>query len=114
VNVRTGVQGWHKRINKNYRSVNRTAQLNDEYIIDPTRDSLGLMHQAARKTVLKSGKDLKIAKEVGSMERMLCLGNGSMDDVSVTADPTVPTGTSSGSNGPGQTNTIIVDLTNSV
>ena len=87
------MEGWHKRINKNYKSVNRTAQLNDEYIIDPSRDSLGLMHQAARKTVLKAGKDIKFAKDIGSMEHMLCLGNGGGGggyEPSMPADPSIP------------------------
>ena len=103
VNVRTGLAGWHKRINNNYRSVSRTAQLNDEYIIDPTRDSLGLMQQAARRTVLKSAKDLRIGKDIGAMERMLCLGNGAGDDASLAIElPNQSSGPSSTSTGQGE------------
>ena len=70
VNVRTGMAGWHKRINRNFRQVAREATLNDEIQLDPNRDALGHMQRAARKTVLKSCTD-RIALELGSMENML-------------------------------------------
>jgi len=52
VNVRTGPEGWFKRINKNFKSVARTAELNDGIEIDPSRDVVSKMYNAARDTVL--------------------------------------------------------------
>ena len=67
----TGMPGWHKRIQRNFKSVAKTTQLNDDVCIDPTRDAAGLMYTAARKAVLKTPSTCKIGKEVGALEHML-------------------------------------------
>lgn len=66
--------GWYKRIDRNYRQVERRAQLNDEVTIDSSRDSVGIMHQAARKQILKGNSD-KIGKEITGLQCMLIAGN---------------------------------------
>lgn len=65
--MRTGKSGWHKRINRNYRSVTREAQHNDDYEVDP--DALTKMHAAAKSAVLK--RKANIAKDVGLLDKML-------------------------------------------
>ena len=67
----TGMPGWHKRIQRNFKSVAKTTQLNDEICIDPSRDATGLMYAAARKAVLKTPSTCKIGKEIGALENML-------------------------------------------
>ena len=52
VNVRVGPAGWHKRINRSFKSVARTAQLNDNIEIDPSRDVVGKIHNSAKEAVL--------------------------------------------------------------
>ena len=75
VNVRTGMAGWHKRINKNYKSVARTAQLNDQVTLDPSRDAVGIMHTAAKKAILRRPGQDKVAREIGALESILTLSN---------------------------------------
>ena len=50
--MRTGPDGWFKRINKSFKSVARTAELNDGIEIDPSRDVVTKMYNSARDTVL--------------------------------------------------------------
>ena len=51
--MRTGMPGWHKRINNNYKAVDRSVRLNDDHVIDPSKDVIGKMHKDAKALVLK-------------------------------------------------------------
>lgn len=62
VNVRTGKSGWHKRVNRNLKTVTREATLTDGVEIDPSRDAVGKIHAAAKAAVLK--RKHVIAKEI--------------------------------------------------
>ena len=56
MNVRTGREGWYKRINRNVKSVTKQAMLTDEYELDPSRDVASIMFGAAKASVLHRPK----------------------------------------------------------
>lgn len=72
----TGIPGWHKRINRNFKSVGRHVQLNDQINLDPNRDAVGIMHNAAKKAVLGRQGQEKVAREISTLENLLTLGKG--------------------------------------
>ena len=86
--MRTGMPGWHKRINQNYKAVDRSVRLNDDHIIDPSKDVIGKMHKDAKAAVLK--RKAPIALDIGTLNPIksqlsLCAGdaissNGGDDD----------------------------------
>ena len=47
------MQGWCKRVNRSFKSVTRAAQLNDEFEIDPSRDTVSCMRAAAHATSIE-------------------------------------------------------------
>ena len=69
VNIRTGKEGWFKRVNKNTRAVTRDSQLNDDITVDA--DATQKMFTAAKNQVLKKPKAIVIPVEEcqGAMER---------------------------------------------
>ena len=76
--MRTGMHGWHKSINKNFKAVDRSVRLNDDHIIDPSKDVIGKMHRDAKATVLK--RKAPIALDLGTTNPMksqlsLCSGD---------------------------------------
>ena len=105
--MRTGVAGWHKRINRNYRNVTRSAQLNDGITLDPNRDAIGLMHQAARKAVINRSNQ-RIGRDLGSVETMLTSGGHKQALPQLTSPGFVASGTSTSAADPGEVLLLLV------
>lgn len=54
--MRTGKEGWFKRVNRHVKSVSKQATLTDDYEIDPSRDVASIMFNAAKSSVLHRPK----------------------------------------------------------
>ena len=51
MNVRTGKEGWFKRVQRNVAAVERQVQLNDDVAIDTTGEASMKMYQAAKQAI---------------------------------------------------------------
>ena len=51
MNVLTGKVGWHKRVNKSTKAVERATELTDEVTLDP--QAAAKMYAAAKQQVIK-------------------------------------------------------------
>ena len=81
--MRTGLTGWHKRTNRSFKEVSRSCQINDDVVIDASRDAIGKMHAAAKSMVLK--RKTNIAADLGSIGNILpASSSGTADSLSVT------------------------------
>ena len=67
--MRTGMDGWHKRINRSMKQVTRAKTLNDGVDLDPTGDALGKMYNAAKTALLK--RKAVIAKDINVLDSTL-------------------------------------------